>query len=245
MSDSSPPPPPVLSERDAESDPVTLWLNGGPGCSSFDGWVYEMGPFKLTWGDEAPAATPPGAEEEPAPAKPPKVQRGEGKAVTPPGAEEGPPKPPPKPSRKVRLVRNPYAWSRVSTMLFLDSPAGVGFSYPDNREDLVVNDTRTAADTDAFLRKFFTIFTALRARRFFIAGESYGGIYVPMAAREVVRGNAARRRPHINLEGYAVGNGEGGKAGGGRLGGSPQRPLGVRAVPIPRATYPTLLPGHH
>nr|KAJ0207571.1 hypothetical protein LSAT_V11C500293650 [Lactuca sativa] len=30
----------VLSERDPSKDPVVLWLNGGPGCSSFDGFVF-------------------------------------------------------------------------------------------------------------------------------------------------------------------------------------------------------------
>lgn len=33
----------VTSERDAAADPVVLWLNGGPGCSSLDGFVYENG----------------------------------------------------------------------------------------------------------------------------------------------------------------------------------------------------------
>lgn len=33
----------VVSERSPAKDPVVLWLNGGPGCSSFDGFVYEHG----------------------------------------------------------------------------------------------------------------------------------------------------------------------------------------------------------
>lgn len=37
----------VESEREPSKDPVVLWLNGGPGCSSFDAFVYENGNFCL------------------------------------------------------------------------------------------------------------------------------------------------------------------------------------------------------
>ena len=35
----------VESQGNPSKDPVVMWMNGGPGCSSMEGYFYEMGPL--------------------------------------------------------------------------------------------------------------------------------------------------------------------------------------------------------
>jgi len=61
------------------------------------------------------------------------------------------------------------------------------------------NDTGTALDNYRMLQDFFTLFPEYQGRTFYIAGESYAGMYVPMLADEIRRGND-RGEPFINLQ---------------------------------------------
>ncbi|KAF8823071.1 putative Serine carboxypeptidase 1 [Cardiosporidium cionae] len=98
------------------------------------------------------------------------------------------------------IFENPWAWTKAANMIFFESPAAVGFSYctdvcPQS------NDTSTADENYEFVINFFKKFPTYRKNKFYITGESYGGIYVPMLADRVNNDTS------INFGGIAVGDG--------------------------------------
>ncbi|KAI3444304.1 hypothetical protein Pfo_000969 [Paulownia fortunei] len=100
------------------------------------------------------------------------------------------------------LVKNNYSWNKVANMLYLESPAGVGFSYSANKSFYEsVNDEMTARDNLVFLEKWFEKFPEFKSREFYITGESYGGHYVPQLANLIIQSKAK-----FNLKGIAIGN---------------------------------------
>ncbi|XP_074565219.1 serine carboxypeptidase II-3-like [Curcuma longa] len=101
------------------------------------------------------------------------------------------------------LYRNPHAWNTVANVLFLESPAGVGFSYSNTTWDYIESgDERTEIDSLAFLLNWFERFPEYKGREFFITGESYAGHYVPQLALAILHHNDS----NINLKGIAIGN---------------------------------------
>ncbi|KAL2535978.1 Serine carboxypeptidase-like 40 [Forsythia ovata] len=139
--------------------PLVLWLNGGPGCSSFGyGAMEELGPFR--------------------------VNR-DGKT----------------------LFRNNYAWNNVANVIFLESPAGVGFSYSNTSSDYDrTGDTSTANDSYTFLVNWLERFPQFKTRDFYIIGESYAGHYVPQLAYTILLNNKNTNQTVINLKGISMGN---------------------------------------
>ncbi|XP_062853569.1 lysosomal protective protein [Trichomycterus rosablanca] len=100
----------------------------------------------------------------------------------------------------VHLEYNPYSWNMIANVLYLESPAGVGFSFSDDQK-YATNDSEVAINNYLALKEFFRLFPEYSKNEFFLTGESYGGIYIPTLAEVVMEDSA------INLQGIAVGNG--------------------------------------
>ena len=67
------------------------------------------------------------------------------------------------------LTENKYSWHKISNLLFLESPAGVGYSYNLDQK-YEYNDYNTADDALKAVVNFFEKFPEYKGRRFFIAG---------------------------------------------------------------------------
>lgn len=106
-------------------------------------------------------------------------------------------------------THNPYGWNAAAHLLFVDQPAGVGFSYLDPGEPVPATSPGAAVDLHVFLQIFTSqVFPALQGRAFHIAGESYGGHYEPTLGAQIVAQNALYpHRPQVALQSLLVGNG--------------------------------------
>ncbi|XP_057449513.1 serine carboxypeptidase-like 42 [Lotus japonicus] len=148
----------VEAEHDHGNKPLTLWLNGGPGCSSIGGGGFtELGPF---------------------------FPSGDGRG----------------------LRRNSKSWNKASNLLFVDSPAGVGWSYSNTTSDYISGDASTANDMLLFFLKWYEKFPSYRSRKLFLTGESYAGHYVPQLANAILDYNAHSTSFKFNIKGLAIGN---------------------------------------
>lgn len=112
------------------------------------------------------------------------------------------------------LTINPYSWNNITNNLFIEAPSGVGFSYCDTAAGCDHTDTSTAADNLQALISFFAAYPELAGLSFWITGESYAGIYIPMLAYNVYKYNQGSPAQPINLKGTMVGNGCIGNAAG-------------------------------
>lgn len=138
------------SRNDPENDPVVLWLNGGPGCSSLTGLFAELGPSFIT--------------------------------------------------EEIKPVYNEYSWNSNASVIFLDQPVNVGYSYSGSS---VSDSVAAGKDVYALLTLFFKQFPEYAKQDFHIAGESYAGHYIPVFASEIL----AHKKRNINLQSVLIGNG--------------------------------------
>ncbi|KAK4051905.1 hypothetical protein OIV83_002610 [Microbotryomycetes sp. JL201] len=150
------------SRNDPKNDPISLWLNGGPGCSSFTGLLQELGPCR----------------------------------VQPIGHN---------------ATFNPHSWNNNASLIFLDQPIGVGYSYADKSDKGVWTTEAAAVDVYAFLQIFFDYFKHEYGKSdFYIAGESYAGRYIPVFGDYIVTQNmkaAENGLAKVNLKSVLIGNG--------------------------------------
>ena len=105
------------------------------------------------------------------------------------------------------MKRNDYSWNQRAHVLYLESPAGVGYSIAGLESDRYHNDTSQSEDALAVLLEFYREFPEYSDNVLFTAGESYGGVYAPYLGYQIDLYNKKTNNKKIPFQGFIVGNG--------------------------------------
>lgn len=96
---------------------------------------------------------------------------------------------------------NPFSWTNLTNMVWVDQPIGTGFSpaasgAPAN----ITNEEQVAMDFAGFWKNFMTLFN-LTGADVYIAGESYAGQYIPYIADYMLEQNNTE---YYNVKGIQI-----------------------------------------
>lgn len=141
------------AEGDVGKDDLTIWLNGGPGCSSLEGLLQENGPWLL-------------------------------------------------PFNSTDVIKNPYSWTKLSNVLWIEQPVGVGLGKGTSD---ITDENGVASEFYGFLVQFFQTFPELKHKKLHITGESYAGKYIPyIAGNLLTKSKSENKKTGINYQNIAI-----------------------------------------
>uniref|UniRef100_M1BZY1 Glucose acyltransferase n=1 Tax=Solanum tuberosum TaxID=4113 RepID=M1BZY1_SOLTU len=105
-----------------------------------------------------------------------------------------------------KLELNSYSWTKVANIIFIDQPAGTGYSYANTSEAYNCSDTLSVTLTYEFLRKWLMDHPKYLKNPLYVSGSSYAGFFVPPLTRKIYDGIEVGDKPQLNIKGYILGN---------------------------------------
>jgi vitellogenic carboxypeptidase-like protein len=116
--------------------------------------------------------------------------------------------------KNLKINERDYSWCATNNCIFIDQPVQTGFSYQTDKAgkfdpdaiEFTATSPQAMKQSLGVLNQFFEIWPEYKKAPFYIAGESYGGLYTSNFAKVVVEANKADPTRAINLRGLAVGD---------------------------------------
>ncbi|XXG64756.1 hypothetical protein AAC387_Pa05g2622 [Persea americana] len=102
------------------------------------------------------------------------------------------------------LLLNPNSWTKIASIIFVDSPVRTGFSYSKGYKKS--GDFKASKELYQFLRKWLDDHPEFLSNPLYIAGHSYSGLILPIVVQEIAKGIEVGLEPILNLKGYSLGS---------------------------------------
>ncbi|CAG7824387.1 unnamed protein product, partial [Allacma fusca] len=99
------------------------------------------------------------------------------------------------------------SWTLTHSVLYIDQPAGTGYSFTQDDRGYARSQDDVARDLYSALVQFFHMFPCNIKNDFYLSGSSYAGKYVPALAHKIHHENRNTPAIKINMKGLAIGSG--------------------------------------